>query len=179
MDLYNTLSSWAGWPATVAFLLLAGAFGLRVWKNHIEVLREKIKWLETQLKSLEEKSPDVLAKRLSDRYHIAEEELERLRTDQEVSQETIRKKEAELARTKFEMVQLKGQLEKAQQWLSDSGLVCPYCGAPLETREYHMKTVEYGGRDLDIDHELIRYECGFEIVDGKVLKECPEGESGD
>ena len=74
--------------------------------------------------------------------------------------------------------ELTSQLEEAQKSLavySDSGLLCPHCGALLETREYHSELVEYDGRDIDVGHELIRYECGCEIVDGKVQRNCTRG----
>jgi len=73
-----------------------------------------------------------------------------------------------------------GQFEKAQKslsLLSDTGLLCLYCGAPLETREYHSEWAEYDGRDLEVDHEFIRYECGCEVVDGQVRQNCTRGGS--
>jgi hypothetical protein len=73
------------------------------------------------------------------------------------------------------------QIVKAQKsWsvLSDTGLLCPHCGAPLDTREYHSEWFEYDGRDLEVDHEFIRYECGCEIVDGKVQQNCTRSGSG-
>ena len=124
---------------------------------------------------LREYSPDVLAQRLADRLRILSEELERLNADQVVSQESIRKKEAELAEVKAQIDHLKDQIAKAQdllQMVSDAGLVCPHCGALLETREYYDEVVEYQGRDIDVNHESIRYECGLKIVDGRVRAQC-------
>ena len=69
-------------------------------------------------------------------------------------------------------------MEKAQEsrsLLSDTGLLCPHCGAPLETREYHSDCIEYDDRDLEVDHDFIRYECGCEIVDGQVRQNCTRG----
>jgi hypothetical protein len=64
------------------------------------------------------------------------------------------------------------KVQESRSLLSDSGLLCPHCGAPLETRKYHSEWVEYDSRDLEVDHEFIRYECGCEIVDGKVRQNC-------
>lgn len=175
MDLYNTIAGWTGWPAIVAILLLASGYAYWVMHSHSELLKEKNEWLQSQLTNLREFAPDVLAQRLADRSRLLSEELERLKTYHEASQESIRNKEAEVNEVRAQIAILQDQLLKAQdllQVVSDSGLVCPHCGAPLDVREYHCETVEYQGRDLDVDHEFIRYECGHEIIDGKVTAEC-------
>ena len=180
MDLYNTVASWTGWPAIVAILLLAGGYAYWVMQGRSELLKEKNEWLETQLKTLKVYAPDILAQRLADRLRVLNEELERLNADHEASQESIRNKEVELAEVKAQISNLNDQLVKAQdllQTISEAGLVCPYCGAPLEVREYHSESVEYKGYDVDIDHEFIRYECGLEIVDGKVTSKCMRSDS--
>jgi len=175
MDLYNIIAGWTDWPAMVALLLVAGAYGYWVIHARSELLEEKNEWLEAQLKTLKEHSPDILAQQLADRLRLLGEELQRLKADHEASQESIRNKEAELAEVEAQIGNLTGQLAKAQdllQMVSDSGLVCPQCGAPLEVREYHSESVEYEGRDLDVDHEIIRYECGLEILDGEARGTC-------
>jgi len=175
MDLYNTIASWTGWPAIVAILLLAGGYAYWVINSRSEQLKEKNELLEAQLTTLKNYSPDILAQRLADRLRILNEELERLNADHEASRESIRNKEAELAEVKAQIGKLSEQLAKAQdllQTVSDAGLVCPKCGAPLEVREYHSELVEYQGRELDVDHEFISYECGLEIIDGNVTSNC-------
>lgn len=175
MDPYTTLASWTGWPAIVAVLLLAGGYAYSVLHSRLELLKEKNEWLEKQATMLKECSPDVLAQRLANRLRILSEELERLNADQIASETSIRKKEAELAEVKAQIDHLKDQIAKAQDLLkvvSDAGLVCPQCGAPLETREYHDEVVEYEGRDIDVNHEIIRYECGLEIIDDRVRAQC-------
>lgn len=175
MESYKIIAGWIGWPAVVAVLFLAGGYGRWVMHARSELLKEKNEWLEAQLTALKERSPDVLAQRLADRSCLLTEELERLNADHEASQESIGNKEAELAEVKAQIGNLTDQLAKGQdllQMVSDSGLVCPRCGAPLEVREYHSESVEYQGYDLDIDHEIIRYECGLEILDGEVRGNC-------
>jgi len=175
MELYNTIAGWMGWPAIVAFLLLAGGYGYWVIHARSELLEEKNAWLKAQLTTLKERSPDLLAQRLTDRSRLLSEELKKLNADHEASQESIRNKEAELDEVRDQIDNLKGQLAKAQdllQMVSDFGLVCPQCGAPLEVREYHSEMVFYQGRDLDIEHEIVIYECGLEIVDGEVRGNC-------
>jgi cell division protein FtsB len=179
MDLYNTIARWAGWPAIVAILLLAGTYAYFVLHNRLELLRDKNEWFEKQLTELREYSPDILAQRLAERLRILSEELERLTEDHKTSQKSIQDKEAELTEVKAQIANLKAQIEKAQELLrlvSDSGLICPRCGAPLSTREYHADLVEYDGREIDVEHEIIVYECGFEIVDGKTTSECQRSE---
>jgi len=175
MDIYTTIASWAGWPATVALLLVLGAGAYWVLNKRNDLLKERNELLVTQLGNQKENSPDVLAQQLAGRFHIATQELERLHADQKTSQDIIGRKEAELAGIRTEIGELRSQLEKAQESLtvfSDSGLLCPHCGAPLETREYHSEWAEYDGRDLEVDHEFIRYACGCEIVDGRVQRNC-------
>jgi len=171
MDIYTTIASWAGWPATVALLLVLGAGAYWVLNKRYDWLKSQNELLETQLRSQKENSPDILAQRLLVRYLISMQELERLLADQKTSQDIIASKEAELARIRNEMGQLGNQLEKAQKSLtalSDSGFLCPYCGAPLEIMDYHSEVVEH----TIVDYESLQYECGTEIVDGRVRRNC-------
>lgn len=92
MDLYNTIAGWTGWPAIVAILLLASGYAYWVMHSHSELLKEKNEWLQSQLTNLREFAPDVLTQQLADRSCLLSEELERLKTDHEASQESIRNK---------------------------------------------------------------------------------------
>lgn len=175
MELYNTISSWAGWSVVVALLLLSGSYGYFVLQNRLDLLKDKNEWLEKQVNELRNYTPDVLAQRLSERLRILNEELERLSADNKTSREVIQNKESELDEVKGEIYNLQYQIQRAEDFLqlvSDLGLMCPQCGAPLITKEIHYELVEYGGRELDIDHEIIVYDCGREIVDGETTSEC-------
>ena len=45
---------------------------------------------------------------------------------------------------------------------------CPYCQAPMTIHSYDYESRE----GYDIDHEIISYECGYTIVDGKDESPC-------
>ena len=180
MDFYNTIASWTGWPAVVALMLLAGGYAYWVMQRRTEIIKEKNEWLKDQLTALKECAPDILAKRCADRWRLAKEELERLNSDHEASQESIQAKEAELAEVKSQIANLMDQLTKAHDSLKivvEGGLVCPECGAPLETRGRHPEFAEYQGFHMVVDHDLTKYECGLEIVDGKVTSKCKSCDS--
>jgi DNA repair exonuclease SbcCD ATPase subunit len=175
MDLYNTISSWVGWPVVVALLILGGSYAYFVFQNRLDFLKDKNEWLDKQVDELKKFTPDVLAQRLSERLRILTEELERLSVDHKTNQEVIQKKETELNEVKGEIFDLQYQIQRAEdllQLVSDFGLMCPQCGAPLISKETHYELVEYGGRELDIDHEIIVYDCGRKIIDGETTSEC-------
>jgi DNA repair exonuclease SbcCD ATPase subunit len=175
MDLYNTIAGWTGWPAIVAILIILGGYAYWVMHRHIELLKDENEWQSKNIANLKESSPDILAQRLADRVHILNEELSRLNEDNETNQEIINTKESELKEVKGNIIELEKVLDKAEGVLNlvtEYGLVCPKCGAPLETREYHTELVESGGYEVDVDHEIIKYECGLEISDGKVRSKC-------
>lgn len=136
----------------------------------IELLREKISSLETQLEEAHSSSPDVLAERYSRRVKLLSEELERLSKDQDKNEEEIGKKENELEEAKDKLSQLEEQLERAQELMGE--FFCPHCKAPMLVRDYHSELVEYGGRELDVDHEYIEFECGFALADNQIRGEC-------
>lgn len=182
MELYSIVASWAGWPVIVAFLLLASLYAYFILQNRIDLLKEENDRLERRVDELREYSPDILAQRLSERSRKLSEELEKLSADHEASQKLIKSKEAELIEVKAQITNLKSQIEKAQEFLrvvSDSKLLCPQCGEPLEIRDVHYELVEHDGRELDIDHENVAYACGLEIVDGKIISECRRSRSAE
>jgi len=136
----------------------------------IEALKEQINLLKEQLDAAKAESPSVLAERLSKRVKLFEEELLRLSNDQDRNEELIEEKEQELILARRELDSFGEELEEAREALSEYH--CPFCDALLSTKEYHRESVEYKGRELDIEHEIISYECGLTIHDGKEVSPC-------
>lgn len=138
----------------------------------IELLKEKVSSIEGQLLEARASGPDVLAERLSARVKLLSDELERPSGDQDRNEAAIAEKEQQLQETKDELATLEGQLERAQELMGE--FFCPHCKAPMMVREYHSEMVEHGGRELDVDHECIEYECGLSLVDGQEQRQCRE-----
>lgn len=136
----------------------------------IQLQKENIAYLKDQLTEAKSKSPDVLAQSLASRVKLFEEELKRLEQDKSSTQEQLKAKEAELNQARGEAEELTKKVLRARELLSD--FLCPHCGAPLAERAYHSESVEYQGREMDVDHEYMAFECGYEIVDGEVRGEC-------
>lgn len=136
----------------------------------IEVLKEQIELLKLQLEQAHSQAPDVAVEALSKRVKSLTEELSRLQRDASASADVVAGKERELERAQKEMDQLRDQVARAEKFFT--GFSCPTCKAPMETREYHSEIVEYNGRDVDIDHEFVTYECGLELSDGKETRSC-------
>jgi len=136
----------------------------------IETLKERIEQLKEKLESEKDASPDVLAERLSARIKIYEEEIRKLSKDQQANQEAIKAKQAELADTRKELEILETQMEEAQGILDE--FLCPHCKAPMTIHDYASELVEYEGRELDVEHEFILYDCGLEIHDGEETRPC-------
>ena len=137
----------------------------------IQLLKEQNTYLREQLKEAKEKTPDKLAKNLSERIHILTNELERLSQDREKNKILIEDKEAELHDAQNQLDVLKGQLEEAQEIAEE--FLCPYCKARMVEHAYSYE--DYHG--ADIDHELIVYDCGYTIIDGKDESPCKNKES--
>jgi len=137
----------------------------------IELLKEKIGFLEEQLDTAKAESPSVLAERLAKHVKLLEDELGRLAKDQDQNEELIREKEQELAQTRIELEEFRAKLEQASEILSD--LSCPYCGAVITEMEYFPDSAVIGGKDIDFEHEIISYACGLTIHDGKEVSPCP------
>ncbi len=136
----------------------------------IQVLKEQIELLKLQLEQAHSQAPDVAVEALSKRVKSLTEELSRLQHDASASADVVAGKERELERAQEEMDQLRDQVARAEKFFT--GFSCPTCKAPMETREYHSEMVEYNGRDIDIDHEFVTYECGLELSDGNVTRPC-------
>jgi flagellar motility protein MotE (MotC chaperone) len=132
----------------------------------IQLLKEKIDYLKEQLSSSQENTPDKVAKRLSDRIHIITDELERLSKDKETNEKVIKQKEIDLKEVQEDLERLKEQLEEAQEIAGE--FLCPFCSAPMTMHEYHNQC----DRGQDYDIEVIGYDCGYTIVDGKEASPC-------
>lgn len=136
----------------------------------IETLRERIEQLKEKLELEKNTSPDVLAEKLSVRIKIYDDELKKLSKDQQADQEAIKTKQAELADTRKELEILETQMEEAQEILKE--FLCPYCKAPITVHDYGSELVWHEGRDCEVEHETIIYECGLEIYDSKETRPC-------
>jgi len=136
----------------------------------IETLKERIEQLKEKLESEKDASPDVLAEKLSARIKIYEDEIRKLSKDQQANQEAIKVKQEELAATRKELEVLEAQMQEAQETLDE--FLCPHCKAPMTIHDYASESVEYEGRELDIEHEFIMYDCGLEIHDDKETSPC-------
>jgi DNA repair exonuclease SbcCD ATPase subunit len=136
----------------------------------IQLQKENILYLKDQLEDAKAQSPDLLAQSLTNRVNLLEGELRRLEQDKTATQDQISAKEEELAATRTEAEALTRQVVHARSLLKD--FLCPSCGAPLAEKAYHYESVEYKGRELDVDHEYVIFECGYERVDGKVRGVC-------
>ena len=136
----------------------------------IQLQKENISYLKDQLTDLKAQSPDTLAQSLADRIGLFEAELKRMIEDKTSTQEDITAKELELSGARLQAEELNKRLLHARELLKDYS--CPYCGATLAEKAYHSETVDYKGRGIDIDHELISFECGYQVVDGEVTSQC-------
>ncbi len=136
----------------------------------IELLKEKNNYLELRLTEAEQQRPDRLVENVSKRVKLLNEELERLNQDKENNEQLITEKEKELSRSKNELKELRAQFERAEELMSE--FFCPQCKAPMLSREFAWESVEHDGREIDIDHEHVLYECGLELIDGKEGTKC-------
>ena len=136
----------------------------------IETLRERIEQLKEKLELEKNISPDMLAENLAARIKTYEDELRKLSKDQQANQEVIETKQAELADAREEVEILETQMDEAQVILEE--FLCPHCKAPMMIHDYGSELVWHEGRDCEVEHETIIYECGLEIHDGKETIPC-------
>lgn len=136
----------------------------------IQLLKEKALFLENQLFHAEKQKPDALAKSLSERVDSLNKEIERLSSDKEKNQSLISQKEKELESVKEEADELSRQISNAHELMSE--YFCPHCKSPMAERTFHSELVEYQGRDHDIDHEYVAFECGLTLHDGEESSSC-------
>ncbi len=169
----NEVIFWTQIASIVAFVVtIFGLYRLLIDQKDatIQLLKETIGTLKDQLSEARNSTPDVLAQSLSGRVKLLEGELERLSQDKDANQDLVHKKEEELRATRQTAEELKKQVSLARELLND--FLCPQCGAPLSTREYHSELVEFQGRELDVDHDYSEYECGYSTMDGKPQSPC-------
>lgn len=136
----------------------------------IQALKEQLELVRLQLKQAADNTPDIAVEVLSKRVRNVSEELSRLHKDNEASGERVVKKERELASANEDLGKLRAQIARAEELLEDFS--CPQCRAPMISRQFAWESIEYQGREIDIDHEQVLYECGLEIVDGKETTKC-------
>lgn len=136
----------------------------------IQLLRETINTLKDQLAEARRVTPDVLAQTLAARTKLLETELGRVTNDHSSSQEQVRAAEDALRLAREKAEELAKQVKTAYELLEEYS--CPTCGTPLVVREHHSEQVEYQGREYDVDHEYVAYECGYSERDGKPEGEC-------
>lgn len=120
----------------------------------IERLTHDIKHLERKLKDAEKVAPDALVEALSERVEASLKEISRLKTDGEEYEGQILEIENVLEETRNHLNNL-----------SEEGLLCPKCHAPL-IRKYSTTTSnEMHGREVEYDIEFTEYECGYSVND--------------
>ena len=144
----------------------------------IELLKEKNEYLQHKLSDVSANTPDNLAKSLSSRVQLLDEELKRLSNDKVKNQDIINLKEKELIKVKNLAKKLSNQIAIAHELIEEFS--CPYCDAPMVEHAYQSESVEnHQGREVDIDHEFISYECGHIIVDGDEQQPCSNREQNE
>lgn len=169
----NEVLFWTQVGSALMFVTtLLGLYGVLVKSKDatIESLRQEISFLQTRLDDAAQTRPDVLAERLTARNKALTEELERLSGDEEQNAALIRMRESELRKNGEELERLRRDLERAKGVLEE--LTCPTCGAIIVERGHATESVHHMGREVDIDHEWIAYECGLRIVDGVAETPC-------
>jgi uncharacterized coiled-coil protein SlyX len=122
MDIYNSISSWVGWPPVVALLVIIGGIGLFLYQKHIELLRDEIEVLKRRLQDNQNYSPDVEAKKLADKQKVLLDRIESLSRDKAQNKQKITELEKELLATRDEASSMRTQLDSVQEILSDMNL---------------------------------------------------------
>ncbi|WP_355581500.1 hypothetical protein [Xanthomonas cannabis] len=132
----------------------------------IELLKNRNELLEKRVAELEKQTPDSLVESLSKRVGIAKSEIESLNQDREKHRTEIEHKESELEG-------LGDKLNKLQDLLKDSDLVCPECEAPLIRRGSFPISGEINGREVEADISYAEYECGYSVSDDRAVPVSP------
>lgn len=138
-----------------------------LYHNLVKQKETTIETLQAQLNAAQNESPTELARRLDERVGIYEREMRRLSHDREANQIEISKLEAKL-------LELRSSLEDANKLLGEltAEYSCPHCGSSLVERMSIPMLEEYGGREIDYEIDVERYECGLETVDGEERSGC-------
>ena len=134
----------------------------------IELLRERLNWVDQQLQIAKENSPDILVKTLSERGKILEEEVKRLALDRETNQAEIQEKEEEIEHIRKVAIEIKEvmqEIKRRYDELKKKIDVCPYCESSLiELKDVH---------DANWTGSHRKYDCGYTILDGERVYFCP------
>jgi len=136
----------------------------------IQLQKENIAYLKDQVAETKAQTPDVLAQSLAGRVKVFEEELRRLTADKSSTEEQVQQTKDDLRRARTEAEQLTRKVAQASEMLRE--FQCPRCGAVLSSRTYHSETVEYKGREIDVEHMISVFECGLMIVDDEERGQC-------
>lgn len=145
--------------SVIAFLFVVfGIYRLLVEQKDatIQLLKQRLDDQTEAIRLLELKTPDALAKSLSERVERQLAEIERLRLDGTLNKEEILRKEAEIRDVQVKMSSL-------ATLIKDSEFLCPKCGAPLVQRGSYTIHGYSGGREVEADVEYLAYECGLSI----------------
>lgn len=136
----------------------------------IELLKVKNDYLSCKLADAAENDPDVLSDALNNRVNVLEEELERLSKDKAKNQDEIVLKEKEIVSIKEKANEIGKQMAIVHELIAEFS--CPHCGSPMAERACQSECVEHDGREIDIDHEYLSYECGYALSDGSEIRPC-------
>lgn len=174
-DALFQIAAWVGWPIVALCLLVILAIGKFVYGQRIERLKDtidgqnkEIEYVGKRLVEAQNFSPDVLLERMTKRHAMLEKEV---RDSDASNEKLLLEKQSELEKSLQEIETLRNGLNDILE--TTKGLLCPHCKAPLSTKECDSFTVEdHEGREIDIDHEVITYECGLTIHNGKEVTGC-------
>lgn len=131
----------------------------------IQLLKERLVDKDEQITALKTQTTDALASALNDRIKITQDEIVRLKTDEDIHRKEIGLKEDELRG-------IQGKLNTLSDLIRESDLVCPECGEPLVIR--HSYTLHGGPyEEYQEEVEYVEYQCGLAVDGlGEVKSQC-------
>ena len=135
----------------------------------IRLQEEQISFLKVRLANAESDAPDDLALALANHVKMYEEELQRIIADKFATEDEVNEKEEKLRQARSEAEELTKRIAHATELLRD------YL-SPVARREYQNESMEYVGREIDIEHEYKLFECGLEVLDGTQSGKCGSAE---
>lgn len=149
--------------SVIAFVVAVfGLYRLLVQQKDgtIELLKERVAYLDEKVKDYEKQTPDVLLESVAKRFEIAKHEIARLKAEGEEYKGQLTENEELLLCYKF-------KLDKVVVLMADTDVVCPYCKGPLVDRNHY--TIYFGDQEADV--QRIEYECGY-VRDEGDLERC-------
>ena len=81
----------------------------------------------------------------------------------------------QLQQMRAEAARLSAELATTREALA--AFQCPHCGAYLFQRGYGSESVEYQGREVDLEHEWESFECGYAVADGREQSPCKQSDA--